>query len=235
MAKRQEQAIIALDPYWLFQGEFEGDCIKLAENTATTLAAALRATTKVRESIREKRDAQLNKISGFLKRAFELQYNNTLEKLTAYQNDNKDNRNSALINQMNAALIDIEVRREERLTEVERQRNIIMKPPKRLLQLELMPNGKGRRLFAVDYREIVEQYEHKNGRHNVKMFDAFALVDFYSERYNGEPRFIIISDYYKSTLTEDYLEDLRDIFDKTYVYIIRDGEIVDERALIDRV
>ena len=82
---------------------------------------------------------------------------------------------------------DLESRKEERLSEVERQRNIVMKPPKKVAQLEIYPDGRATRVFPSDYAELVEKYEHEHGRTGVKMFGAFALVDFYSERFNGEP------------------------------------------------
>lgn len=46
-----------------------------------------------------------------------------------YQQENIDNRNSALINQMNAKLIDLDMKKEERLGLINFQKNVAMKPP----------------------------------------------------------------------------------------------------------
>lgn len=86
------------------------------------------------------------------------------------------------------------MRKERRLALVQRQKNIGMKPPKRIAQLEVIPRGKSQRLISVDYKDIIQDYERQNGRANTKTFNPYSLVDFYSERFNGEPRFIIISD-----------------------------------------
>ena len=134
---------------------------------------------------------------------------------------------------MNANLIDIEVRKEERLSEVERQRNIVMKPPKKVAQLELYSDGKATRVFPSDYFELLVKYEQQHGRNGLKMFDAFALVDFYSERYNGEPRFIIVQDKQDIVFSREYIEDLRDIVDFAYVYFVDKDQNVTEYAVKD--
>jgi hypothetical protein len=132
---------------------------------------------------------------------------------------------------MNANLIDIEVRKEERLSEVERQRNIVMKPPKKAAQLELYPDGTAARVFPSDYFDLIEKYELQNGRSGLKMFDAFALVDFYSERYNGEPRFIIVKDQPDIIFSREYMEDLRHIVDFVYVYFFDKDQNITEYAV----
>ncbi|MBB6451621.1 superfamily II DNA or RNA helicase [Salirhabdus euzebyi] len=235
-AKREDGTTLQFDPYWLFQSNFSGEGIKLNETNNTTLKSeALKRSITTRDEVRNKREYQLDKMRKFLENTFKAQYEETLKKLEKYQNENVDNKNSALINQMNANLIDIENKKEERLNLIDRQVNIGMKPPKRVIQLELTPNGRSSRLISTDYNEIVEKYERDNGRRNVKMMVPLALVDFYSERFNGEERYIILtnqSDYFP---TEEYLEDLRDILSKVYIYTINNGVIVDERAMADEV
>ncbi|HOJ11464.1 MAG TPA: hypothetical protein PK733_12855 [Clostridiales bacterium] len=233
-AKRSNGEAELLDPYWLYQCDFKGDIVLLEEKTdGDILSAVYSEIAKVKNKVKEKREKQLEKVSSFLSKTFQTQYNDTLEKLTQYQQNNIDNKNSALINQMNAALIDIEIRKEERLSEVERQRNIIMKPPKKIGQLELVPDGMGCRVFPTDYKEIVEKYEHHNGRSNFKRFNSYALVDFYSERYNGEPRFIIVTNMKNVLYTQDYLEDLQEIIDYTYIYFIDEDMSVTEYSVKD--
>src|SRR5690606_32004287 len=164
----------------------------------------------------------------YLEKAFKAQYDEAYDKLVAYQKNNMDQRNLALINQMNAKLADIERRRERRLQEIERQKKVLMKPPQQIVQLELIPNGNAYRVFPGDYRRVIEEYEKANGRYNVKMFKAFGLVDFYSERFNGEPRYIIVTEYEDFNLAEDYAEDLREIIHQSYLYVVRSGRVIKE-------
>ncbi|RID89026.1 helicase [Peribacillus asahii] len=232
MAKRQDGSIIQLDPYWLSISQFEGALTELNSiQDSISMSKALAAGIEIRDKIRSKREIQLNKLANFLNKAFHSQYNDTLAKLNKYQMENADNKNSALINQMNAQLIDIDAKKEERTALINRQRNITMKPPKRLVQMELIPTGRANRVLAVDYYRIVEVYEKQNGRQNVKMFDNMALVDFYSERFNGEERFIIISNNDHYMPTEEHLEDLGDMLEKVYIYIVKHGQVVAERAM----
>lgn len=91
------------------------------------------------------------------------------------------------------------------------------------------------RLVSTDYKEIVEQYEKENGRSNFKVYKPFALVDFYSERFNGEPRFIIATNQHHYSLSEDHIEDLRDILDKVYTYVVENGNVIVERAMAEKV
>ena len=90
--------------------------------------------------ISNKRDPQSEKTSSFLRASFQRQYEDTLERLQRYQRENVDNKNAALINQMQANLVDIEIRRDERLAEVARQGNVLVKPPKCIGQIELYPD-----------------------------------------------------------------------------------------------
>jgi hypothetical protein len=69
----------------------------------------------------------------------------------------------------------------------------------------------------------------------MKTYDNFALVDFYSERYNGEPRFIIISEQPNPQFSEEYMEHLKDILDRTYIYVVREGTVVSEKAMVNEV
>ncbi len=143
-----------------------------------------------------------------------------------------DNKNAALINQMQANLVDIEIRRDERLAEVARQGNVLVKPPKCIGQIELYPDmASTYRLLPHDYSEIVVDYERANGRSNFKVFDGLGLVDFYSERYNGDPRYIILSTNSSPGLSQRHLRDLVPILDKTYLYLLESGEVVEERRL----
>ncbi|MDM8102795.1 hypothetical protein [Oceanobacillus oncorhynchi] len=232
LAKRENGQTIEIDPYWLFQSKLTGEGINLNADKDTTLKSeALKKAIKSRNEVKDKREKQLNKMKSFLDKTYRVQYDETLQKLEEYQRDNIDNKNSALINQMNARLIDIENKKEDRLSLIERQANIGMIPPKQIVQLEVTPNGKNSRVISTDYQEIIEQYEKANGRRNVKVYAPFSLVDFYSERFNGEERFIILTENNDFFPDENYIEDLPEILKWVYIYVVKDGRVVEERAM----
>ncbi len=232
LAKRENGEIIALDPYWLFAGHFYENVIELSDNASNEcIGHVLKHSSLIRDQVQAKRQKQLDKLLAFLEKSFNEQYRNTLEKLEKYQQENIENRNSALINQMNAHLIDLDMKKEERLNVIRRQKNISMKPPKKILSLQLAPTGRSKRVMSIDYKDVVEKYEKANGRINIKMFDCLALVDFYSERFNGEERYIILTNDPNYMPSEEHLEDLADILKKVYIYVVQDGEIIEERAM----
>ncbi|MFC4402381.1 helicase-related protein [Gracilibacillus xinjiangensis] len=232
LAKRENGQTIEIDPYWLFQSKLTGEGINLNADKDTTLKSeALKKAIKSRNEVKDKREKQLNKMKSFLDKTYRVQYDETLQKLEEYQRDNIDNKNSALINQMNSRLIDIENKKEDRLSLIERQANIGMIPPKQIVQLEVTPNGKNSRLISTDYQEVIEKYEKANGRRNVKAYAPFSLVDFYSERFNGEERFIILTENKNFFPDEDYIEDLHEILEWVYIYVVKDGRVVEERAM----
>jgi superfamily II DNA or RNA helicase len=232
LAKRENGEIIVLDPYWLFVGHFHENFIELNDNATSEFTGyVLKHSSFIRDQVQTKRQKQLDKLLAFLEKSFNDQYRNALEKLEKYQQENIENRNSALINQMNAHLIDLDMKKEERLNIIRRQKNISMKPPKKILSLQLAPSGRSKRVMSIDYKNIVEKYEKENGRINIKMFDCLALVDFYSERFNGEERYIILTNDPNYMPSEEHLEDLADILNKVYIYVVKNGEIIEERAM----
>lgn len=56
------------------------------------------------------------------------------------------------------------------------------------------PIGESQRVIAFDYYDVVVNYEKENGRLNVKQYENIGLIDFSSERFNGEERYIILTD-----------------------------------------
>lgn len=64
-----------------------------------------------------------------------------------------------------------------------------------------------------------------NGRKLIKTYGNLGLVDFYSERFNGEERFITLTDKSNFMLSDNHLEDLHKILGKTYVYILQNSNI----------
>jgi hypothetical protein len=53
-------------------------------------------------------------------------------------------------------------------------------------------------------------------------------VDFYSERFNGEPRYIIVTQNKDLVLPQAYLEDLQGIIDWAYIYVVKEDRVVEE-------
>jgi superfamily II DNA or RNA helicase len=236
LAKRQNGDILPIDQYWLFENEFLENYFHVETQAANQCTAEImQQSIAIRDQVLAKREKQLDKLLTFLEKSFNQQYRDTLERLEKYQQENLDNRNSALINQMNAQLIDIDLKKEERLNMIHRQKNILMKPPKKIISLEVVPTGKCDRIIAKDYFTIVSKYERENGRLNVKMFDNLSLVDFYSERFNGEERYIILTDNAKFIPRDFYLEDLHEILEKIYIYVVNNGEIVEVKAMKDEM
>lgn len=236
IARKVDGSVFRLDNYWLFQQQFIGEPMVLdVIDDKSMRSAAVQQAIEIRDHVRAKRNQYLNRVHQYLDQTFTKQIHELMDRRAEYERDNHDNRNSALINQLDASLIDIELRKENRLTQVERQKNITMKPPKRIMQLEVVPRGVSERLLSVDYKEVVEAYERQHGRSNVKMFGPLARVDFYSERFNGEPRFIILTDNRDFFPSEEYLEDLADIAEYTYVYYIQGNVVVDEQRLAQRI
>lgn len=234
IGKRLNGDFIYLDPYWLFQLEWT-DVVAVEEVTEDyemKIQSIKKAQERLNE-IRNYREKELTKKIQFLRRVFEEQYQDTLKRLETYRKENTDQRNSALINQMNAQLEEIEDRREMRLQELERERTIQLKPTRRIIQLELIPNeSRYKRVFPVDWLDNVKQYENRAGRSNVKAFDAFALVDFYSETYDGKPRYIILQDE-NTILDSQYLKDLDPIKEHVYIYYVANNrEIIREELLV---
>lgn len=236
IARREDGSVLRFDNYWLFQQQLNGEPIVLEVlDDKSIRTAAIQQAITIRDRVKEKRHQYLNRVLQYLDQTFTKQIHELMDRRADYERDNHDNRNSALINQLDASLIDIELRKETRLTQVERQKNITMKPPKRIMQLEIVPKGVPERLLSVDYKEFVEAYERQHGRSNVKMFDPLARVDFYSERFNGEPRFIILTDNRDFFPLEEHLEDFADIAEYTYVYYVQGKVVVDEQKLARRV
>ncbi|ANU22009.1 DEAD/DEAH box helicase [Planococcus donghaensis] len=233
IAKRMDGSVVQLTPYWLSMDRFTPAVTELPFNEQPVLQQkVLQLAIEERNKLEKKRTSQLNKMHDYLVDTFQQQYNEVLDRLMHYQTDNQDNKNSALINQMNAQLIDIEEQKTKRLGIIDKQRTITLQPPKRVAQFELIPNGLSYRLIATDYAELIETHERNHGRKLLKTYGNFGLVDFYSERFNGEERFIILTDKPDLILNEEHTEDLNSIIEQTYVYLIN-GESFIEMKLTE--
>ena len=232
LGERQDGSILGISPYWLALDRFPDSITEMPiTDDHIFKKEVLRSSLEEKRHLELMRSNQLNKLHDYLINSFESQYNDIYEKLVQYQLNNIDNRNSILINQMNSQLIDVEIQKQSRIELLNRQRTITMMPPKKIAQFELIPNGSSMRVIAEDYIELIVQYEKANGRKIVKTFGNLSLVDFYSERYNGEERFIILTNHTNYVFSEEYIEDLKSIADKTYVYSISDEGIIENKLL----
>ena len=234
LATRDSGEVIELNPNWIFYYDFVDQNFKEFEQRhRKSLNVIMKYAKEARNNILLNREKQLNKIQQFLEQAFNQQYRDTLTRLQEYQADNIDNRNSALINQMNAKLIDLDLKKKDRLNLISRQKNVAMKPPSHIITLNVNPNGRSKRLLADDYIDMIVAYERKNGRLNVNQYGNLGLVDFSSERFNGEERFIIISDDPAFILTDREFEDLHDILDELFIYIVDERKVLEEIRVVN--
>ena len=226
IAKRIDGSIVQLSHYWLSAYKFSANITELPIKENLILKQkVLKFAIEEKKSLEKKRTADLNKIHDYLFDIFQQQYNDVLDRLMHYQMENTDNKNSALINQMNAQLIDIEEQKTKRLGIINKQRTITLQPPKKIAQFELIPNGFSYRVFATDYIELIEKYERINGRKLLKTYNNLGLVDFYSEFVSGKERFIILTDKIDFILSDSHLEDLHTIIDNVFVYILQGNNI----------
>ncbi|WP_026590662.1 DEAD/DEAH box helicase [Bacillus sp. UNC437CL72CviS29] len=227
-ARRENGEIIELDSYWLYGSSFE-TAISKAEQGANLFMQAMTHVMNKREEFATTNETQLNKKMQFLRRAFDSQYQNTMDKLEKYRNENIDNRNSALINQMKAQLLDIEDRRKSRLEEVERERNVNVMPPHKVMQVMLIPKSKDTyRLLSSDYIEMITEYEKIKHRKNVKVYSNLSLIDFMSEDANGNPRCIVLTADERFALSANHQQDLEELPFDVYTYVIQNNQVVKE-------
>ena len=229
LARRENGEVITLDSNWIFYFPFaEQEQLVEVDDGIRTQSEIIEKSVVIREQISATREKQLNKLYKFLEQSFNQQYRETLQKLQKYQRENIDQRNSALINQMEAKLKELDAKKENRLLEINRQINVSLKPPRHIISLEVHTNGNSKRVIADDYLDTMIQYEKRNGRLNVKQYNNLGLVDFSSERFNGEQRFIILTKDENFHISERELEDLHDIKDSLYIYLIDDEDKITE-------
>lgn len=226
IARRTDGSTVKLSPYWLSTDSFPNNTKELPFRNENNLQKqVLDIAIEEKRDLEVKRTTQLNRMHDYLVDTFQRQYNDTFDRLIQYQADNHDNKNSILINQMNAQLIDIDAQKNRRLEEIDKQRTITLQPPKRIAQFELIPNGDSNRLMAIDHIELIDYYEKSNGRRLIKTYDNLGLIDFYSERFNGEERFIILTNRSEFTLSDQHLEDLYSFRDKLFIYVVQENHI----------
>lgn len=234
LGKRSSEEWIQIDPYLLFNQSFEIMLTNEIENVTFKRESILQAR-RILQSVQMKRDDYLNRKSSYLRRSFDEQMQILQERLNNYRSNNPDNKNSALVNQTITQIEDLEERSNERLEDIERERSIQLQPLKRIAQLQLEPTSKGMcRYIPHDVFETVKQYEYTQGRLNIRAKKAYGLIDFTSEETNGEIRFIICTPSLEQLAESIEYRDYVSLNGIVYVYVINDGELVEE-ALLERL
>ncbi|WP_409305712.1 hypothetical protein [Peribacillus sp. SCS-155] len=102
------------------------------------------------QRVQMKRDDYVNKKSVYLRKSFDDQMTNLQSRLLQYEQNNIDNKNSALINQTYTQIEDLEERSPERLDDIKRERSIQLQPIKRIAQLVLGPAEQTGRVIPDD-------------------------------------------------------------------------------------
>ncbi|WP_407272656.1 DEAD/DEAH box helicase [Radiobacillus sp. PE A8.2] len=225
--KRSNGEFIEISPYLLFNETF--DVKKTYDDEEHEIKRhVIKHARKLLRSFQRKREDYANKKRVFLRKSFEDQLDTLQERLKKYQDENVEGNNSALINQTYAQIDEMEDRSKERLTEIDRERSIQLKPVKRIAQFRVEPKGvETGRVIPEDYLTIIEEHELNKGRLNVRMQQAFGLVDFISEEADGESRLIVVTNdihRIKQQLSE---EDYKPIINRVYVYAYTGYEIVE--------
>jgi len=229
IATADDNETFEVDPYFIQYINMDSRAKMESEQKNNLNSYAIKYTLKKLLIERSTKSKKLDKKSEFLRRTFEAQYKDTMEKLAKYRSTNVDNNNSALINQMNTKLVQIEEKKEMRMEEINRERTIQMRPPKKVLKITLVPdNSVNKRAIINKYEELIYQYEKDHGRVNIKMQRQFGLVDFYSETQEGKPRYIILIDDLSYRFDDVHRKDLQRIREELVVYYIKNSEEIIE-------
>ena len=138
LGKRESGEWIQIDPYCLFNSPFEVIDSNSAEDSSFKREAIMQAR-RLLQGVQMKRDDYINKKSVYLRKSFDEQMTTLQDRLLHYEQNNIDNKNSALINQTYTQIEDLEERSRERLDDIERERSIQLQPIKRIAQLILEP------------------------------------------------------------------------------------------------
>ncbi|GEL78692.1 DEAD/DEAH box helicase [Tenuibacillus multivorans] len=225
--RRANGEFIQLSPYLIFNQTL--DVINTYDNEEQNIKRhVIDHARKLLKTIQRKREDYANRKRVFLRKSFEDQMETLQERLKKYQEGNVEGKNSALINQTYAQIDEMEDRSKERLSEIDRERSIQLKPVKRVAQFKVKPNGVGNgRVVPEDYLNLIEDYELNHGRMNVRTQPAFGLVDFISEEADGESRLIVVTDDIHSFKEQLIEEDYEPIKSRVYVYEILGTDVTE--------
>ena len=229
--KRANGEFIQVSTYILFNQSL--DVINTYESEEQDIKRhVIKHARKLLKSIQRKRENYANRKRVFLRKSFEEQMDTLQERLMKYQEENVEGKNSALINQTYAQIDEMEDRSKERLTEIDRQRSIQLKPVKQIAQFRVEPNSvDSGRVIPEDYLSMVEEYELNQGRLNVRVQQAFGLVDFISEEADGESRLIVVTENIHQLKQHMVEEDYQMIRRNVFVYEVVEKQIIEHELV----
>ncbi len=226
-ARRRPGGWIAVDSYWCFDERLANGRLDDQPLDMTVFdAQALGTTIRERNRIRQVRDSMVDKKSQYLRRAFDQQYHQLLDRLNGYQRTNVDNRNSALINRTTVRIRELESRRQVRMDRLERERAIQMRPPQAVFAVRLVPWDMSRRIIPQDWEPVVQTYLLLKGYQNVLTLPAFGLVDFYAETLTGEPVYILGTTESTMRLSDGHQQDLKTLGGRVLVCQVAPDAVV---------
>ncbi|MEH6954447.1 DEAD/DEAH box helicase [Neobacillus drentensis] len=231
LGKRETGEWIQIDPYSLFNSPFEVIDTNSSEDSSFKREAIMQAR-RLLQGVQMKRDDYINKKSVYLRKSFDEQMTTLQNRLLHYEQNNIDNKNSALINQTYTQIEDLEERSRDRLDDIERERSIQLQPIKRIAQIVLEPTEQTTgRVTPDDVFQKVKDYEYQNGRLNIQKRKSFGIVDFTSEGAADETRFIIMTDSLSDLLRNICFDDYIGIEPFVYIYVLENGEVQTEMKL----
>ncbi|MBM7541297.1 hypothetical protein [Amphibacillus cookii] len=177
IGQRANGDFIQVSPYFFFSQSLDAMCPYVGENRDIK-RHVIKHARKLLKTIQRKREDYANRKRVFLRKSFEDQMETLQERMSIYQQENVEGKNSALINQTYAQINEMEDRSKEWLSQIDRERSIQLKAVKRIAQFKIEPNGVSNgRVVPEDYLPIIEDYELQRGRLNVKVQQSFGLVD----------------------------------------------------------
>lgn len=219
-----------VSPYFLFSTSLE--IVKVGiEQDRTFRTEIIKRARKMLRLVQREREEYTNRRNVFLRYSFNEQMNILNERLERYRTENYDGKNTALINQTFTQIEELEEKSHERIEETEKERMILLKPVKKLVQFRLVPNGhQNGRLIPLLYHKLIESFELNEGRIHLAVQPAFGIADFISEEPNGETRFIILTPDVDKLIEELTLEDFKPIWKNLYFYEIKGDKITVQKA-----
>ncbi|MBO0587707.1 helicase-related protein [Sporosarcina sp. E16_8] len=231
LGKRKSEEWIQVDPYCLFNIDFEMIDTDSAKDSTFKREAIIEARRTLQE-VQMKRNDYINKKSIYLRKSFDEQMGTLQSRLFEYEQNNIENKNSALINQTYTQIEDLEERSSERLDDIERERSIQLQPIKRIAQLILEPMEQSSgRLIPDDVFESIKEYEYRSGRLSIQKRKAFGLVDFTSEGAMDESRFIIVTNSLADLAKVIQYDDYIGIEEFVYIYVVENAKVKEELEL----
>lgn len=226
-ARRGQGEWIAVDPYWCFDERLSNFQLDDQHFDLTGFETqALNTTISEMNRIRQVRDTMVDKKTQYVRRAFDSQYQQLLERLNDYQKSNIDNRNSALINQTTVRIRELESRRKLRLDQLERERSISMRPARAIFAVRLVPWENTHRIIPKDWETAVSTYLLLEGYQNVLTLPAFGLVDFYAETSSGDPVYILGTMEPEIILSEGHKQDLKTLAGHVMICQLDHGSVL---------